>query len=86
MMGDSAEAGKVELALLNVSTYTHYHVNMRTDLIMGSHHANPADPQIDEFMLQGLEIGMIVNEHERQPGPQSAKTGANPLPKHPDTP
>ncbi len=83
-MGASAEAGKLELALLNVSSYAHHHVVLRTDLILGAHHANPADPQIDEFMLAGVEISMVVDEHEKGPGEQPTRTGAMRVRNHPD--
>lgn len=86
MMSVSAEAGREKLALIDVSTYTHYQVNMRTDLIMGAHHANPADPQIDEFMLKGFEITMTVNEREKEPSAKPGEAGASPVPKHADTP
>lgn len=65
---ESSEHPKVDL--IHVRSYPHSHVVMQTDLIIGSNHANPADPQIDEFMLPGLEIDMIVSEHENDPGAQ----------------
>lgn len=57
-----------KLALIHVRSYTHYHVSMRTDLIITTHHANPDDPQIDEFVLPDLQIDMIVDEHEKDSG------------------
>ena len=66
----AASSENIDLALVEASTFVHYHVTMRTDLIIGAHHANPSDPQIDEFMLPGFEVNMIVNEDEKGPREQ----------------
>ena len=59
----------VTLEFLQSNTFVHYHVEMGTEAEFGAHHADPANPLIDEFQ-PNLEIKMIVNEHENK-GQQS---------------
>ena len=53
------------LALIETNTFVHYHVTIRTDMIMSGNHLDPANPQIDEFQPK-FELNMIVNEHEKK--------------------
>ena len=53
------------LDLTQANTFVHYDVTLTTDMTVGAHHANPDDPQIDEFQLPTFELNMVVNEHEK---------------------
>lgn len=43
------ETGSVKLSLNNVSSYTHWETKIVTDMAMPGGHADPANPQIEEF-------------------------------------
>jgi hypothetical protein len=62
----ATEAGK--LVLMEANTYVHYHVTIGADMEMGAAHADPANPQIEEFQPD-FQLNMIVQE-----GPKETKT------------
>jgi hypothetical protein len=61
-----------KLNLLESNSFMHYHVTSRTEISMGAAHADPNNPQIEEF-LPSFQLNMIVSEHDeadRQQGPR----------------
>ena len=70
---EATSAEHTDLSLIETNTFVHYHMTMRSDLVVGARHADPFNPQIDEFSLPGLEVNMIVSEHsdEHQQKPAS---------------
>lgn len=63
---NATQAGK--LALIETNTYVPYHVTVASDISMGVAHADPANPQIEEFQPD-FQLDMIVHE-----GQEEAKT------------
>ena len=63
----AASATQVEqLAIIRTNTFTHFHVASTVEISMGATHADPANPQIEEFQ-PGFEFNMTVTEHPRVP-------------------
>lgn len=51
-----------KLAVVEANTYAHYEVVLTTDMSMGVTHADPANPQIEEFAPDGFKVNMIVRD------------------------
>lgn len=66
---------KREISLIHTNTFTHYDVIVAIEGAMGCSHADPANPQIEEFDPK-LDVKMLVGEH---PNPQQANSDQGPV-------
>jgi hypothetical protein len=48
---------------MEVSSYTHWGTELVSDMSMGARHADPANPQIDEF-LPDFKVEVIVKDRD----------------------
>jgi hypothetical protein len=68
---NAAAPGK--LAIADTNTYAHYEMNVITDMSMRVKHADPANPQIDEFQLPNFKLDLIVKDHDEVEPPPGAE-------------
>jgi len=62
-----------KLALAATNTYTHYEMHAITDISMQVKHADPANPQIDEFQLPDFKLDLIVKDRDEVESPPVAE-------------
>ena len=54
------EAGKLDI--IETNTFVHYDVGLTSDISVGATHADPANPQIEEFELPNFQVSINVQE------------------------
>lgn len=54
------EAGKLDI--IETNTFVHYDVGLTSDISVGATHADPANPQIEEFELPNFNVSINVQE------------------------
>ena len=57
---NATEAPKLDL--LRTNTFVHYDVSIVADISVGATHADPSNPQIEEFQLPDFKVSMNVQE------------------------